>query len=242
MYKRQDKVSASNGFPETLSGLNYSGVFGDVLYPGFRINENFSWLSWETVEEANVGFELGLFRNRLRMDFDYYHRMTRDAVISVPVPTSTDMVPGNWGKILNQGVELTLGWSDTVGKDFSYNIGFNMSTLSNKVKSLKYGVPYVLGGNTQFRTITRPGDSMYSFFGYKVTGVYQNDAQIQADPIAVSYTHLDVYKRQALIWMFPIRRSTHSGMVWPIRLSGMETFAFPPLKWGSTGRLRQRSG
>lgn len=181
-----DKISASNGFPATLSGLSYSGVFGEVLFPGFRINENFSWLSWETVEEANVGFELGLFRNRLHVDFDYYHRLTRDAVISVPVPTSTDMVPGNWGRILNQGVELTLGWSDSVGKDFSYRIGFNMSTLNNKVKSLKYGVPYVLGGNTQFRTITRPGDPMYSFFGYKVTGVYQNDAEIQADPIAVA--------------------------------------------------------
>lgn len=181
-----DKVAASNGFAQILSGLNYSGVFGGVLYPGFRINENFSWLSWETVEEVNVGFELGMFRNRLRLDFDYFHRMTRDAVISVPVPTSTDMIPGNWGRILNQGVELTLGWYDTVGKDFSYGIGFNMSTLKNEVKSLKYGVPYVLGGTTQFRTITRPGDAMYSYFGYKVTGVYQNEAEVAADPIAVA--------------------------------------------------------
>ena len=181
-----DKVAASNGFAQILSGLNYSGVFGEVLYPGFRVNENFSWLSWETVEEVNVGFELGMFSNRLRLDLDYFHRMTRDAVISVPVPTSTDMIPGNWGRILNQGVELTLGWSDTIGKDFSYGIGFNMSTLKNEVKALKYGVPYVLGGTTQFRTITRPGDAMYSYFGYKVTGVYQNDAEVTADPIAVA--------------------------------------------------------
>lgn len=180
-----DKVAASNGFPAIINGLEYSGVFGDQLIQGFRINENFSWLSWETVKEFNAGFEAGFFDERLHIDFDYFHRMTHDAVIAVPVPTSTDMVPGNWGKILNQGVEIAVSWQDKIG-DFSYSIGGNISTLDNSVKSLKYGVPYVLGGNAQFRTITRPGDPVYSYFGYKVEGIYQNEAEIATDPVATA--------------------------------------------------------
>ncbi len=181
-----DKVAASNGFPTTVFGINYSGVFGGVLYPGFRIDENFSWLSWETVTETNIGFESATLNDRLKLDVDYFHRMTRDAVIATPVPTSTAYVSGNWGQILNQGVEVTLNWSDHIGSAFNYHAGLNLSTLHNEVKKLKYGVPYLLGGSAQFRSITRPGESMYSYYGYKVIGVYQNQEQIDNDPIAVA--------------------------------------------------------
>ena len=181
-----DKVAASNRFPTTVYGINYSGVFGGVLYPGFRIDENFSWLSWETVTETNIGFESATLNDRLKLDVDYFHRMTRDAVIATPVPTSTAYVSGNWGQILNQGVEVTLNWSDHIGSAFNYHAGLNLSTLQNEVKRLKYGVPYLLGGSAQFRSITRPGESMYSYYGYKVIGVYQNQEQIDNDPIAVA--------------------------------------------------------
>ncbi|MEG1379397.1 MAG: TonB-dependent receptor, partial [Bacteroidales bacterium] len=88
--------------------------------------------------------------------------------------------------IRNQGVELSLNWNDKIGKDFTYSLGFNMSTLKNEVLALKDGVNYILGGDKKHQTIIRPGDAINSFYGYKVLGVYQNEDQIKNDPIAMA--------------------------------------------------------
>lgn len=46
------------------------------------------------------------------------------------------------------------------------------------------GAPYIYGGSAESRTINLVGEEMQSYYGYKVLGVYQNQAQIDADPIA----------------------------------------------------------
>ena len=39
-----------------------------------------SSLTWETVQSLNIGFDLGMFRNRLNVNFDYFIRKTLDMV------------------------------------------------------------------------------------------------------------------------------------------------------------------
>ncbi|MEG1586617.1 MAG: TonB-dependent receptor [Bacteroidales bacterium] len=178
-----DKVAASAGF----AGINNTtGAMGDQLLPGFTNQNTFSWLKWEVVDETNVGIEAAFLNNRLKLDADYYNRVTNNAVVACPLPITGEFVPGNYGKIQNQGVELSLNWADRVGKDFTYNVGFNLSTLKNEVKALKEGVSYLYTGSAEYRTIITPGEAINSYYGYKVTGVYQNEAQIKNDPIAVA--------------------------------------------------------
>ncbi|MGL4780708.1 MAG: SusC/RagA family TonB-linked outer membrane protein [Bacteroidales bacterium] len=179
-----DKVDASAGFAGILTGVGNSGAFGDILVPGFINQNTFSWLKWEVVEEINAGIEATFLANRLRLEADYYSRTTHDAVVACPMPITGEMVNGNYGKIRNSGFELNLNWSDNIGKDFSYNVGFNMTTLKNEVLSLKDGVPYLYTNSAEFRTIIKPGEAINSYYGLKVLGVYQNQAQIEADPIA----------------------------------------------------------
>ncbi|MGL5894593.1 MAG: SusC/RagA family TonB-linked outer membrane protein [Bacteroidales bacterium] len=183
-----DKIAASAGF----AGVNnQNGAFGDVINPGI-INENtFSWLQWEVVSETNVGLEAHMLDSRLKLDADYYTRTTNNAVVSTPQPITGEMVPANAGKIRNSGLELNLTWSDKIGSDFNYSIGANLSTLKNEVVSLKGNVPYLLTGSAEFRTIIMPGEPINSFYGYKVVGVYQNQAQIDADPISKNHSGLE---------------------------------------------------
>ncbi|MFW6289991.1 MAG: TonB-dependent receptor, partial [Mariniphaga sp.] len=54
----------------------------------------------------------------------------------------------------------------------------------NEVLNL-YGQPYILGGSAEFRQISMVGEPLQSFYGYEVAGVYQNEEEINADPIAV---------------------------------------------------------
>ena len=176
-----DHVAASDGFASINTGNGASGVFGNTTIPGFQNTSYFSYLKWELVDEANVGVNFSTLRNRLNVDLDWYHRMTKRAVISPRLPFSNDVLAGNYGKILNTGFDIAATWSDRIGNDFKYSVGLNMSFLKNRVKDLG-GTDYVKGG----KTINMVGEEMNSFYGFKVVGIYQNDAECAADPIAVA--------------------------------------------------------
>ncbi len=176
-----DGVAASDGFASITTGLSTSGVFGQNTYPGYQNTTYFSWLKWEVVSETNVGIDYQALNSRLSLGLDYFYRQTDNAVISPRLPFSNNTLAGNYGKIENQGIDLTLNWNDKLSKDFSYSVGFNMSTLRNRVKDLG-GQPTIYGG----KTVNQVGKPMNSYYGYKVIGVYQTPEQCAADPVAVA--------------------------------------------------------
>ena len=176
-----DHVAASDGFASISTGNSASGVFGNTTIPGFQNTSYFSYLKWELVDETNVGVNFSTLNNRLNVDLDWYYRMTKRAVISPRLPFSNDVLAGNYGEILNTGFDISANWSDRIGNDFKYSIGLNLSFLKNEVKDLG-GTDYVKGG----KTINMVGEEMNSFYGFKVVGVYQNDAECAADPVAVA--------------------------------------------------------
>ena len=175
-----DKIAASAGF---ASIQNVQSVFGpNTAIDGFINTTNFSWLGWEVVNETNVGINFSTLKNRLNADIDWYYRLTDNAVISPKLPMSGELLAGNNGQILNTGIDLSLNWNDKIGKDFNYNIGVNLSYLHNEVKSLKGNMKIIKGG----KTVNMVGETMNSFYGYKVIGIYQTPEQCAADPIAVA--------------------------------------------------------
>lgn len=176
-----DHVAASDGFASISTGNGASGVYGNTIFPGYQNTSYFSWLKWEAVEEINAGLAFSTLQSRLNVDADYFHRMTKNAVISPRLPFSNDVLAGNYGKILNEGFDVSVNWNDRIGRDFKYNIAANMSFLWNTVKSLG-GKSIIKGG----KTVNIVGEQMNSFYGYKVVGIYQTAEEVAADPIAVS--------------------------------------------------------
>ncbi len=175
-----DKIAPSVG---SLTVTPAEAVFGGMnVLDGYINATTFSWLSWEMVNETNVGTSFGFFGNRLTGDIDWYYRLTKNAVCSARLPMQDADATGNWATILNMGVDANLNWEHKVNKDWSYFVGVNVSWLRNRVKSL-FGSQQILRGG---KTVQKVGEEMNSFYGYKVIGVYQNDAEIAADPIAVT--------------------------------------------------------
>lgn len=172
-----DKIGASAGYASVSTNRYPMGT--NTALDGYINGSNFSWLSWEVVNETNVGLNFSTAKNRLTADIDWYYRLTQDAVISPQRPMQNTTVAGNWAEILNTGLDVSLNWSDKIGSDFRYQIGANFGWLHNEVKSLKDGISMIQGG----KTVQMVGEKMNSFYGYKVIGVYQNQAQIDADPI-----------------------------------------------------------
>jgi TonB-linked SusC/RagA family outer membrane protein len=160
-------------------------ALNDILYMGNYVYALTSSLKWELTEETDFGISAAFLRNRLSLETDYYSRDTKNAVISVIAPGSSQAVDRNVGVFRNTGFEFALNWNDNISKDFSYQAGFNFSTLKNKVIDL-YGQEYLDGGTAEFRQRSYVGEPLLSFFGYKALGVYQNEAEIAADPIAVA--------------------------------------------------------
>lgn len=97
-------------------------------------------LKWETTTTTDIGVDAGFFKNKLTAELDYYYKNTTD-ILFTPSTYLTmgniSQVPSNLGRMWNQGVELSLNWKDTIGKDFYYYIGANFSYNKNKVVSFK---------------------------------------------------------------------------------------------------------
>ena len=84
--------------PQLLPVDDASGVFGNTDYlAGYQNTTYFSWLKWEVVEEWNAGINFITLNNRLNIDFDYYHRMTSNAVIAPLLPFRITTLAGNYG-------------------------------------------------------------------------------------------------------------------------------------------------
>jgi len=175
-----DNIQASDG--ATTTSIVQTAI-GGVLVSGTKTSNTFSSLKWEVTEETNVGLTSRLFKNHLAVDADYFIRDTKNAAINVTIPAIGGSVLKNVGIIRNQGIELSLNWNDNLTQDIKYSVGANISTLKNEVRDL-YGQPYIDGGSAEFRQRSIVGEPLLAFFGREVIGVYQNQAEIDADPFA----------------------------------------------------------
>ena len=176
-----DKIQASDGARTTTP---VQTAIDDNLVAGTTTSSTFSSLEWELTEETNIGITARFFDSKLSTEIDYYIRDTKNAAINVNIPAIGGSVLRNVGTIRNSGFEMVLNWNDAVTQDFTYSVSLNFSTLKNEVRDL-FGQPYIDGGSAEFRQRSIVGEPLLAFYGYEVLGVYQNEQQIQEDPVTV---------------------------------------------------------
>lgn len=176
-----DKVPSSDGSNE----VNVVSVaIDDTLTNGTTVTSTYTDFKWEIIEESNFGVSARMFDNKLSLEADYYIRDTKEMVIPVYQPILSYYIGQNVGEMRNQGLEVALNWSNRVSDKLSYRVGLNFATLKNEVTDI-YGQDYIDGGSAEFRQRTMVGEPIQAFYGYEIAGVYQNQAEIDADPIAL---------------------------------------------------------
>lgn len=141
-------------------------------------------LRWETTDTKNIGFDFGLFNNKLSGTINYYYNTTEDLLIEKVMPPSAGIYNPtvNVGKMVNRGFELELNYGDTVN-GFDYNIGFNLSTIHNEMlkadpNQVLYGSAWK--GSGHFVTQTLKGYPVASFWLYQTNGIFQSDTEAAA--------------------------------------------------------------
>lgn len=164
------------------------GNAGGTVSNGIRLsNIPNSGLGWEKNKQLDAGFEMAVFGNRLTFIADYYNKRTSNLLLSVPVPTLTGYATAlqNIGEIQNKGFEFTIVSRNMVGK-FKWTTDLNFSTNQIKVAALgPDGSPIIARQATSASAsthITQIGAAPGAFFGFKVLGVYQSDAEAIAGP------------------------------------------------------------
>lgn len=134
-------------------------------------------LKWEKTGQFDVGFNLGLFQNRLNFDIAYYNKKTTDLLLDCPVPHSTGFstIFKNIGSVRNQGMDIMVNGTPIQG-EFTWSSTLNLNYNKNKILQLGdtnadvYMYDWVSGGS-----ILRVGESMGSFYGLVRKGVYTEE-------------------------------------------------------------------
>ena len=142
-------------------------------------------VKWETTKEFDLGVDFALLKNRLTGAFDYYNKQVNNALININIPGTLPDADGqyttNAASFVNKGVEVAFDWKENISKQFSYNIGGNVSFNTNKITGLNGGQAIQDGGNSQgFTTRSDNGVPIGSFYLLQADGIFQNDAQIAA--------------------------------------------------------------
>lgn len=141
-------------------------------------------LTWEQTNEWDFGADIGLFNNRLQVVFDYYYSTTKALLLKQAIPSFTGFTQAwnNIGKVRNSGIELGLDAGVMRKNNFNWNIALNLSTGKNKVLELGGERQLINYGERNEYYLTRVGDPITQYYGYKFIGVWNTPEEVAANP------------------------------------------------------------
>ena len=122
-------------------------------------------LKWEKTSNVNLGLDVAILKNRIRLGVDYYYRKSTDLISSrkLPLETGFAYTSVNWASMKNEGWEISLNTQNIKTKDLSWttsvNLGFNTNEVLNE---------------TVAENSTYPGREGYpvgALFAYETAGI-----------------------------------------------------------------------
>ncbi len=146
--------------------------------PAYTVAPNLinPFLTWESSKTTDIGIDLGFFKNRLQVEFDYYKRLTFDRLgpaKALPAVLGAAVPQENNSELKTRGWDFTLTWRGKAGRDFSYSVSANVFDYINIVT--KYPNP------TGILTTDYAGKRIGEIWGYETVGLIQT--QKRADEI-----------------------------------------------------------
>lgn len=157
-----DKTTSPYLIGSYLQGTILPGYSEDMIESETAPNPA---LRWEKTQNANVGMDLAVLDNAIRLGVDYYYRYSSDLIgmKMLPLETGFSSTTINWASMENKGVEVSLATRNIRTKDFTWYTNINLGFNENKV--LK---------ETVAENATYPGREGYpvgAIFAYKTAGL-----------------------------------------------------------------------
>ncbi|MBN1338321.1 MAG: TonB-dependent receptor, partial [Bacteroidales bacterium] len=195
------KLRASYGIVGNQSGLDYnnqfttfvtsttenysiSGASSSVSTSYTKNRKGNSDARWEKTTTQNYGLDATFFAGSLSLNVDYYIKKTTDLLVRNQPPMTEANVTQpfiNVGDIKNTGLDVMVTHRGKIAGQLDYELSANISTYKNEVLKIMDDPSVALyGGNTRLgdATITRVGEEISSFYGWKLDGFIDDDAEL----------------------------------------------------------------
>jgi len=179
---------------------------------------------WEKQEQYNLGLDLGFADDKYNVIIDLYQKKSSDMLMSMQLPSymgtqgngsSALAAPkGNYGTIMNRGLELTLDFHPVSRKNFSWDTNFQISFNKNTLLALDGTANAALVGYGQWNDVvstTHVGESLYGFYGYVVEGVYTDLDDIMNSPKGAKYPADGVFDKNTTVWIGDLKFKDVNG-------------------------------
>jgi hypothetical protein len=178
--------AGSGGFGYDLTGSN-TGTLPGLALTGIGNPD----AKWETNATLNIGFDGTFFNNRLDVIFDWYKRKTSDLLFQQELAATNGIATPpfvNIGSMENSGVDLMITYKGGNRRpgEFRYEADFILTTYTNTITKVSditnyfdVGFTNRIGGGFVRNAV---GEAVSSFYGYKVIGLFKDDAEVAAAP------------------------------------------------------------
>jgi TonB-linked SusC/RagA family outer membrane protein len=192
------------GYLDTYSstGVPYNGSIG--ISPTQLYNPNYGW---EINKKSEIGIEMGLFKNRLQLNANYYDNRSSNQLTGIPLPGTTGFgsIQANLdATVQNYGWEFSLISNNLKSGAFKWTTSFNISLPKNKLLEFPYldqstyQNSYVIGEPITIRKVyhvhgVNPETGIFEFEDYNNDGVISSpdDKQMLVDMAPKFYGGLE---------------------------------------------------
>lgn len=157
-------------------------------------------LQWEETQTHNVGINLGLFKNRITAEFDYYIKNTDNLLMDNPLPFY--MGTSGQGAVSNPRVNIgelqTKGWGFTINtinvtnKNFRWESNLNLSSFRTEIKKFYSETAVIDRTSTWYDNWSQSwtqrsavGMQPWLFRGYIAEGLFQSVDEINSSAVRV---------------------------------------------------------
>lgn len=134
-------------------------------------------VTWETSTKTNVGFDLGIWKDRISLQADMFVDNRKDILIQrQSVPTGAGFLPesilyGNLGEARNRGFDLAFEIKDKTESGFFYSFRTNITFAENEIKKNDKPVPL-------YSNLSEIGHPIGQPFGLVAEGFFKNQEDI----------------------------------------------------------------
>ncbi|MCH1548235.1 MAG: TonB-dependent receptor [Flavobacteriaceae bacterium] len=179
-----DNINPQFALISTFPSYTFDGSIINGSALGSVPNED---VSWENQVQMNLGIDTRLFDNKLSITLDYFKKTVDDLLFApnLSLYLGTPSFPTtNIGKTQSTGIDASLSYNTTIGKDFNVSTNVNFTTSDNEVLEINNGDRYIWGAGygIPYTPIVRfeEGFSPGYFFGYKTDGIFQSQSEVNS--------------------------------------------------------------
>ena len=173
----------------TTDTANWSFGEGDLARTSSISSPNAGDLTWETVQQYNVGLDAGLLQDRLQFTGEAYIRNTLGMLVSgdaLPAIYGASAPKQNSANLQTKGFELSLSWKDQfrlAGKPFGYGISANISNYASYITKYDNNPNKLL---SDYYVGRRLGE----MWGFTADELFATDEEAQAYASAVDLSYV----------------------------------------------------